>query len=147
MSSSGETALQRKDPRVHHPHGDRLKGVCFPRSNDIDLRQTYGASRKIGKTSVPTGDTLPLTEAQPFTHREGVHQHQEYQPTHWPMPRGRSGKGNRTTADTVVTRQTKVIGAEKRTDAKRWKTPKATAKTEARRNRAQAWLRKNGSLI
>ena len=44
----------------------------------------------------------------------------------------------------MITTVTKVVGKEKRTDAKRWGTPQQTKKTQAVKRRANKWLAKYG---
>ena len=143
MSSSEGPKAQKRPIDVHAMHGQRLTKVCFPNSNDLDLRQTYPTPRRIDQPAVPTAENLPVEPAKAKTMT--VHQHIPYEgPTAYPMPRGRSRQGNRTTTDTVITTVTKVVGKEKRTDAKRWKTPKQTKKTQAVKRRANKWLAKYG---
>ena len=90
--------------------------------------------------SVPTAETLPLTEAQPFTHREGVHKHQDYRPTLLgPSHCSEKNLTGRPYADALVDRQTRMTG---RANKKGWKTPQHTAKTQAKLAKAGKWARK-----
>lgn len=140
MSNSEGPALQQRSLTAHAQHGEVLRKVCFPRSTDIDLRQTYPRRRQVATTPSPTAETLPPTEAASFTARPEVHKDQRYRKTAFPMKRAPHGKSH----PDPEFRQTRVIGKEKRTDEKRWKTPKVTAKTEAKRARAAEWLAKHG---
>ena len=89
--------------------------------------------------SVPTAETLPLTEAQPFTHREGVHTHQPYRPTLLgPSHCSEKNLTGRPYADALVERQTRMTG---RANKKGWKTPQHTAKTQAKLAKAGKWAR------
>ena len=137
MSSSGDTAPQRRDPTVHSQHGQLLTKVCYPRSTDIDLRQTYPRARQIGTPSAPTAATLPPTEAVAFTARPEIHKDQRYRTTAFPMKRAPVGKSH----PDPEFRPTKTIGKENRNE---WKTPKLTDKVQARRDKAAAWLETTG---
>ena len=141
MSSSEGPKAQKRSPLVHAIQGNALRKVCFPRSKDIDLRQTYPKPRRIdNQPPVPTAETLPLEESKPFTFREGVHVHQDYRPTAFPM-KVSAPRETQPQPDTVINGMTKVIGKENR---RGWKTPRHTRKTAKVRRKADRWLRKNG---
>lgn len=144
MSSSDGPALQRRSPLVHTIQGNALKKVCFPRSKDIDLRQTYPKPRRIdNQPPVPTAATLPLVQPKRFTHRDGVHLPQDYRPTAFPM-KVSAPRETQPQPDRVVQGVTKVIGKENR---RGWKTPRHTRKTNQVRARADRWIQKNGHLV
>ena len=66
------------------------------------------------------------------------------QPTLWPMAHAFVGQSH---PDSIPVNPTRVTGKEKRTDAKRWKTPQATRKTAKVRRKADKWLAKNGHRV
>jgi hypothetical protein len=92
--------------------------------------------------SVPTPETMTPTEAKPFTHREGVHQFHDYQPTMWTMKHCKDS-AQHTTADTVAHSVTKMTG---RADKSQWKTNGTTKRGVKRmaekQARAQKWAAK-----
>lgn len=105
----------------------------------------FGTEKKVSKGtceigSVPTPETLQPTEAKPFTHRGGVHQPHDHQPTLWGM---RHCKGN-TTPDTVAFSRTRMTGRANKTGWKANGTTKRGAKRIADKNaRAAKWLAKH----
>ena len=70
------------------------------------------------------------------------------QPTLWPMAHAFVGQSH---PDSIPVNPTGIasgpLGKEKRTDAKRWKTPMPTRKTNKVRARAAKWIAKHGGLI
>ena len=92
------------------------------------------------------GSLPPREPSAPFTHREGVHVSHKYRKSAFPM-KVSAPRETQPQADTVVHGMTKVIGKEKRTDAKRWKTPKATTKTKRVRRKADKWIAKHSHLL
>lgn len=92
--------------------------------------------------SVPTPETMPPTEAKPFTHREGVHQFHDFQPTMWTMKHCKNS-AQHTTADTVVRSVTRMTG---RANKSQWKTNGTTKRGVKRmaekQARAQKWIAK-----
>ena len=85
MSSSEGPKGQRRHLEAHAVYGNRHQKVFFPRSRDIDLRQTYPRHKTTEVQSAPTADTLPPPTPTPFNHRDGVHLPQDYKPTAFPM--------------------------------------------------------------
>ena len=81
--------------------------------------------------SVPTAETLPVTESTPYTHQEGVHIPQPYRPTAFPM--GSRLQGTHSHRPTGSSKDDKVIGKANKNG---WRTPKRqprqTAKTKGR---------------
>ena len=143
MSNSQGPKAQKRPIDVHAQHGTAHRRVNFPRSNDIDLKATYPTPRRVDNPSVPTAETLPVPESVPFTHRDGVHNPQPYRPTAFPM-KVSAPRETQPQADRVVYGMTKVIG---KVNKNRWKTPKATAKTDRKRQKADKWLAKHGHKI
>ena len=70
------------------------------------------------------------------------------QPTLWPMAHAFVGKSH---PDSIPVNPTGIAsgkpGREKRTDAKRWKVPKVTAKTTRVRRKADKWIAKHGGRV
>ena len=128
---------QVRAPGAHDANqGNPLRIVCFPKSNDIDIKQSFPKPRRIANPIVPTTATLPPTPSPIKELTE--HQHLAYKgKTAYPMPRGRRGLGNKTTADTVLSSQTKITG---KCNKNTWKTPKITKKTKAKRAKAAKWM-------
>lgn len=143
MSNSEGPKGQRRHVEVHAVYGNRHQRVFFPRSTDIDLKATYPTTRQVDNPSVPTAETLPVPESVPFTHRDGVHLSQPYRPTAFPM-KVSAPRETQPQADRVVYGMTKVIGKANKNG---WKTPKATAKTDRKRQKADKWMAKNGHKI
>ena len=117
---------------------------CFP---DKNWRPSVRVSAKEkhleqprASQPVPNKETLPLTEVKQFTHREGVHLPQDYQPTAWPMVSRPEATG-RTPSDTLITRQTRMTG---RANKEGWKTTKPTGRVLRKARKAQEWLAKHG---
>lgn len=124
MSSSGEVALQQRHLEAHAHYGQRL----IPG----DYRTV---SHRRGQTYTPQPQDFPTEEAPQFTYRPEVHKPQDYRRTMFPMRRAPHGKSH----PDPLYRPTKTTGWEKRQG---WKTPKATAKTQAKRDKAAQWLAK-----
>ena len=138
MSNSAGPKAQKRPIDVHAQHGTAHRRVNFPRSNDIDLKATYPTTRQVDNPSVPTAETLPVTESTPYTHREGVHIPQPYRPTAFPM----KVSAPRDTATATRPGMT-MIGNNKNG----WRTPKETAKTDRKRRKADNWMTKNGHKV
>ena len=66
------------------------------------------------------------------------------QPTLWPMAHAFVGRSH---PDSIPVNPTRVTGKEKRTDAKHWKVPRPTAKTNKVRRKADKWITKNSHRI
>jgi hypothetical protein len=139
MSSSEGPKAQKRSPLVHAEHGNALRKVCFPRSTEIDLKQTYPTPRRIDNQSAPDVTSLPLDQPKRYEHRDGVHFHQAHRPTMFPM-KSRAERSTWSKPDTLVQGVTRITGKENRRE---WRTSKRTTKTEAKRAKAAAWLAKN----
>ena len=141
MSNSEGPKGQVRSPGAHDANqGKPLRIICFPKSKDVDLRQTYPTPRRVDQAFVPTASTLPPTPSKAKELTE--HQHKPFRgKTAYRMPRGRSGLGNRTVSDTVLETQTKVIGKENR---RGWKVAKVTKKTTEVRRKADKWSATHG---
>jgi hypothetical protein len=117
---------------------------CFPDKNwrpsvRISAKEKHLEQPRASQP-VPNKETLPLTEAKPFSHREGVHVSHDYQPTAWPMV-SRPESSGRTPSDTLITRQTRMTG---RANKKGWKTAKPTARLQQKVRKAEKWMAKHG---
>ena len=82
--------------------------------------------------------------SKPYEFRDGVHVSHQHRTTQWKMSHAFVGKSQ---PNGIPVNPTKVIGKEKRTDAKRWKTPTQTRKTTRVRAKADKWLAKHGSKV
>jgi hypothetical protein len=113
------------------------------------LRRSHGSAeiKRIEKPccpepgSVPTAETLPLTEAKPFVLRAGVHGSHKHRPTVLgPSHCSEKHLTGRAYADTLINRQTRMTG---RANKEGWKTPAPTQKTEAKKAKAAKWQAKH----
>ena len=85
---------------------------------------------------------------KPYEFRDGVHLPQKHRPTQWRMSHAFVGKSQPNGIPVNPTRiASGELGREKRTDAKRWKTPTQTRKTTRVRAKADKWLAKHGSKV
>ena len=110
-------------------------------SNDVEHRSN---NPKIQDRPVPGNvGSLPARQPIPFSFRDGVHLPQDYKPTAFPM-KVSAPRETQPQADTVVEGMTKVIGKENR---RGWKTPRHTAKTDRKRQKAEKWMAKHGHKI
>ncbi|WP_186489217.1 hypothetical protein [Synechococcus sp. BIOS-U3-1] len=71
------------------------------------------------------------------------------QKTLWPMAHAVTPPNcpDKCHPNSIPVNPTKVIGKEKRTDAKRWKTPKTTTKTTNIRRKADKWIARHGHKV
>lgn len=163
MNYAGRTAMRKGLPqRARTAHPD-WKPAALPTPQECleNLRRQrrlvtteWGTECATGHlkphtpaVAVPTAETLPV---EPAPQRDrGYHlQHIPYQGhTYYPMPRGRRVKGNRTTADTVVTTQTRVVNKSvrrgklvKASKPHGWKVTQPTSKVQRVRAKAAQWL-------
>ena len=116
-----------------------------PKADPDWERRSHGSAeiKKIEKPhcpepgSVPTAETLPLTEAKPFVLRPEVHQNHDHRPALLaPSHCSEQHLTGRAYADTLINRQTRITGT---TNKKGWKTPHPTRKTEAKKAKAAKW--------
>ena len=71
------------------------------------------------------------------------------QKTLWPMAHAVTPPNcpDKCHPNSIPVNPTKVIGEEKRTDAKRWKVPQVTQKTTRARRKADKWIAKHGHQV
>ena len=129
MSSSGEVALQRRPPTAHTNQGELWTGVVHH-------------TRVTEVQASPNKDTLPLTEAVPFTPRPGVHKNHEHKPSLFSARHCKTSlkSGGGTVTDSVCRPQVTRMTGER--NKRGWRDTQQTRKVKRKHSRAQRWANK-----
>ena len=116
----------------------------------IDKPRAWQATLGTKSDRLVPGDVSEIESepTKPYEFRDGVHVSHAQRSTLWPMAHAFVGKSQPNEIPVNPTRiASGELGREKRTDAKRWKTPTQTRKTTRVRAKASKWMAKHGSKI